>query len=89
MDFQWDPKKAAANLQKHGVDFADAVGVLFDDLALTIDDEHSAEERFITIGADPLNRILVVIYTWRGDAIRIISARLATAAERKLYQERR
>ena len=87
MDFQWDPRKAAANLQKHGVDFADAVGVFFDDFALTIDDEHSAEERFITIGADPLNRILVVVYTWRSDVIRIISARKATAGERNLYQE--
>lgn len=89
MDFQWDPKKAATNLQKHGVDFADAVGVLFDDFALTIEDEHALEERFITIGTDPLNRILVVVYTWRGDAIRIISARPAEATERNLYQERR
>ncbi len=87
-DFQWDRRKAAANLEKHGVDFADAVGVFFDDWALTIDDESSAEERFITVDADILNRILVVAYTWRGDAIRIISARKASARERKQYEER-
>ena len=87
MNFEWDPEKAAANLEKHGVDFADAVGVLFDDFALTLDDEHPSEERFVTIGTDPLNRILVVVYTWRGDTnIRLISARKATASERRSYE---
>jgi uncharacterized DUF497 family protein len=89
MEFEWDPKKAVANLRKHGVDFADASGVLFDDFALTIPDEHSEEERFVTIGADPLNRILVVVYTWRGATIRIISARKADAKERRDYEEQR
>ena len=89
MDFEWDPDKAAANLEKHGVDFADAVGVLFDDFALTLDDEHPTEERFITIGADPLNRILVVVYAWRRDTtIRSISARKATTSERRSYEAR-
>ena len=87
MDFQWNPRKAAANLQKHGVDFADAVGVFFDDLALTIDDEGSAEERYVTVGMDSLGRILVVVYTWRGKAIRIISVRKADTTERKQYEE--
>jgi hypothetical protein len=87
MDFQWDARKAAVNLQKHDVGFADAVGVFFDDLALTIDDEGSAEERYVTVGMDPLGRILVVVYTWRGKAIRIISARRADAGERKQYEE--
>lgn len=87
MDFEWDPKKAAENLRKHGVDFADAVGVFFDDFALTIDDEHATEERFVTIGTDPLNRILVVVYTWRVENIRIISARRADARERRYYEE--
>ena len=87
MDFEWDPEKAAANLEKHGVDFADAVGVLFDDFALTLDNEHPTEERFVTIGSDPLNRILVVVFTWRGDTtIRLISARKATASERRSYE---
>ena len=89
MDFEWDPGKAAANLEKHGVDFADAVGVLFDEFALTIDDEHATEKRYVTIGTDPLNRILVVVYTWRGDTIRIISARKAEAQERRFYEEDR
>ena len=88
MRFIWHEPKRQANLKKHGVDFADAVGVLFDELAITIVDENPAEERFISIGVDPLNRILVVAYTWRGDTIRIISARKATAAERKGYIER-
>lgn len=85
MKFEWDPLKAADNVRKHGVDFADAVGVLFDEMAITIVDANQAEERFVTIGADPLNRTLVVVYTWRADRIRIISARRATRAERKKY----
>jgi len=87
MDYEWDSNKARANLRKHGIDFADAVGVFEDELALTIDDEHPEEERFITIGMDTLGRILTVIYTWRGEVIRIISAREATARERKQYEE--
>lgn len=85
MKFEWDSLKAADNVRKHGVDFADAVGVLFDEMAITIVDANQTEERFVTIGADPLNRILVVVYTWRADRIRIISARRATRAERKKY----
>jgi uncharacterized DUF497 family protein len=87
MDFEWDPVKAAANLQKHGVDFADATGVFFDDMAITILDDKASEERFVTIGADSLGRILVVAYTWRGELIRIISARKATVRERRQYEE--
>jgi uncharacterized DUF497 family protein len=89
MEFEWDAGKAAANLRKHGVDFADATGVLFDELAITILDEKAVEERFITMGMDPLNRVLVLVYTWRGDRIRIISARKATAWERRQYEEDR
>jgi hypothetical protein len=84
--FEWDPKKAEANLQKHGVDFADAVGVLYDEMAVTIEDEGATEERYITLGRDPLNRVLVVVYTWRGDTIRIISARKAEPRERRQYE---
>ncbi len=86
MTFQWDPHKAKANLQKHGVQFADAVAVFEDEAAITIADEHPDEERFITIGMDTLGQILVIVYTWRGDIIRIISARKATANERKVYK---
>jgi hypothetical protein len=88
MDFEWDHRKAAANLEKHGVDFADAVGVFFDDFALTMEDEGSVEERYVTVGMDLLGRILVVVYTWRSKAIRIISARKADASERRQYEER-
>ena len=87
MDYQWDANKSATNLKKHRVDFADAVTVFSDDFALTIPDDYPDEERFVTIGMDALGRILVVIYTWRGDSIRIISARKATNRERKQYEE--
>ena len=87
MDYQWDVNKSEANLKKHRVDFADAVTVFSDDFALTIPDDYPDEERFVTIGMDALGRILVVIYTWRGDSIRIISARKATNRERKQYEE--
>jgi uncharacterized DUF497 family protein len=73
MEIEWDGKKVISNLKKHGIDFADAVSVLED-------------ERAITIGKDFFNRILVVVYTWRGPRIRIISARKATTKEIKQYK---
>lgn len=87
MTYQWDNDKAAANLRKHGIDFADAVSVFADDLAITIPDERFDEERFITVGMDAFGRVLVVVYTWRGDEIRVISARQATRREREQYEE--
>lgn len=87
MDYQWDPKKAKTNLQKHGIRFADAVSIFADDRAITIEDEHSSEERFVTVGMDAFGRILVVVYTFREGAIRIISARKATAYEQRQYEE--
>ena len=87
MSYQWDPNKAKSNLKKHGVSFADAVGVFEDENATTIQDEHESEDRFVTIGRDFLRRILVVVYTFRGVVIRIISARKATAREKKIYEE--
>ncbi len=89
MTYQWDPNKAKSNLKKHGVRFADAVSVFEDENAVTIEDEHESENRFITIGRDILLRILVVVYTFRGHIIRIISARKATARERKIYEEQK
>ena len=90
MDYQWDPAKADLNWKKHGVDFADAVGVFEDDWALTFREEVvSGEQRLATVGTDFLSRILIVIYTYRGENIRIISARPATKAERGNYDERR
>jgi uncharacterized DUF497 family protein len=86
--FEWDPGKAAKNLAKHGVHFADSVAVFEDDLALTIRDPHLGdEERWITIGMDMLGRILAVVYTWRGEGIRLISVRPATPRERRQYEE--
>lgn len=86
--YEWDPEKARQNLQKHGVDFADAVASLEDDVALTQRDPGSeAEERFITMGMDPFGQLLVVVYTWRRERIRIISARKATSRERRQYEE--
>jgi hypothetical protein len=87
MTYQWDDDKATANLRKHGIDFADAVSVFSDDLAITIPDERFDEERFITVGMDAFSRVLVVVYTWRGNEIRLISARKATRRERKQYEE--
>jgi len=86
--FEWDPGKAATNLAKHGVHFADAVAVFDDDFALTIRDPYLGnEERWVTIGMDGLGRILVVVYTWRGEGIRLISARPATPREGRQYEE--
>jgi len=87
MSYEWDPNKAKSNFKKHGIKFADAVGVFEDENAITIEDDHEKEDRFITIGMDFLSRILVVIYTFRDIVIRIISARKATARERKIYEE--
>lgn len=85
VDFEWDDGKARSNQLKHGVDFADAVAVFRDDRALTIQDEHADEERFVTIGVDAFGRVLVVIYAWRGERIRLISARKATKYEQAQY----
>ena len=87
VDFAWDPRKAATNLSKHGVRFADAVTVFDDPLAVTIPEKSYDEGRFVTIGMDALGRILVVVYTPRPPVTRIISARMATRAERKDYGE--
>ena len=90
MDYQWDPDKADLNYRKHGIDFADAVGVFEDEWALTIKQEIvKNEQRFASIGKDFIGRIVVVVYTYRGDDIRLISARLATKSERNAYEQRR
>jgi uncharacterized protein len=88
-DAEWDPRKAAANVNKHGVDFADAATVLYDERAVTIRNDDEEEERYVTIGQDALGRVLVVVYTWRGDRPRLISARRATAQERRQYEDKR
>ncbi len=89
MLFEWHGKKAAANKKKHGVSFEEATTVFTDVLSLTIPDPlHSGEEeRFVIIGRSSQQRVLVVVHTDVGKHIRIISARLATAHERKRYEE--
>lgn len=88
MTIEWDLNKARSNLKKHAVSFPDAAEVLHDDYALTIEDSSSDEQRYITIGQDALGRVLVIVYTWRQDVLRLISARKATARERAQYGER-
>ena len=85
---EWDPKKAAANLKKHGIDFADAAIALEDPNALTVEDPGHGEQRFKTLGLDPFLRILLVVHASReGDVIRIISARKADKSEIAQYFE--
>ena len=89
MNFEWNPRKAQVNLQKHGVSFSEAGTVFGDDLAVTVPDpDHSDEEdRYITVGWSNRGRLLMVSHTDRGDKIRIISARELTPRERKVYEE--
>lgn len=89
MVFKWDPKKAAVNLKKHGIDFYEAATVLDDPLSTTFpDEEHSAfESRFLSIGMSSGGRLLVVAHTEKGEVIRIINARTATPRERRFYEE--
>lgn len=85
---EWDSGKARLNSRKHGVSFADAVASLEDEGALTMRDPYPGEEaRWVTMGLDALGRVLVVVYTWRGESVRLISARKATAGERRRYEE--
>ena len=84
--FEWDKAKARQNEIKHRVSFADTFGVFEDPNALTLDEQYRREERRVTIGMDSFGRVLVVVYTWRGDSIRIISARKAVRSEVKLYE---
>ena len=84
--FEWDRSKAKQNEAKHGISFADTFGVFEDPNALTLDQNIDNEERFVTIGMDGFGRLLVVVYTWRGENIRIISARTAMRAEVRQYE---
>ena len=89
MRFEWDRRKARRNLIRHGVSFEEASTVFRDPLSATAEDPHHSldEERFITFGVSARGRLLVVATTERGDTIRIISARPATASERAIYEE--
>lgn len=91
MNLEWDPRKAKSNYRKHGVHFAETEPIFEDDLALTISDDESDphEPRFISIGMGATARIIVVVYAYRGEKIRVISARLAEPHEQKVYEENR
>ncbi|MEH2044377.1 BrnT family toxin [Nostoc sp.] len=89
MEFEWDESKATANLTKHGVSFEEAKTVFNNMLAVIFDDEaHSVgEKREIIIGHSRNNRLLLISFTERSNAIRIISARLVTPREREDYEQ--
>ena len=88
MRFEWDRDKAKRNRTKHEVSFDEAVSMFYDPLSATFEDlEHSiAEHRLITVGYSSRGCLLVVSHTDRGGRLRIISARLATAHERKRHE---
>jgi uncharacterized DUF497 family protein len=89
--FEWDPRKAEANLRAHGVSFAEAVTVLEDDFALTRDDPAAGDEaRFITLGLSNAANLLVVVYAYREpDVIRVISAWKGNQRQRQSYEKSR
>jgi uncharacterized DUF497 family protein len=84
--FEWDETKANQNMLKHGISFADTFAAFEDPTAVTVEDFQRGEQRYITIGMDAFGRILVVVYTWRGENIRIISARKAVRYEVRQYE---
>ena len=88
MFFNWDPRKAAANLKKHGVSFSEATEVFGDDFSSCVPDPDNShgEARFLMFGTTLAGGALVVSFTEDSDSIRIISARRMTAAERKAYE---
>jgi len=89
--FEWDPGKAAANHRKHGVSFDEAATAFADPFGIVVDDpRHSADEtRVVLLGHSESSRVLAVMFTERGDRIRLISARKATRREHRHYEEGR
>jgi hypothetical protein len=87
VEAEWDEGKARENERKHGVVFLQAASAFDDELAITRRYDRAGEERFTLIGMDDLGRVLFVVYTWRGNRLRVISARLATSAEMRRYRE--
>ncbi len=88
MPAEFDPKKDAANLKKHGVSLSEGDGVLNDPLALSVEDDFAqGEQRFVTIGMNVFGSLMVVVYTHRGDNARIISVRKADPKERRAYEK--
>ena len=89
MNIVWDTKKAALNIRNHGIEFSHAATALDDPMAVTIEDTRHGEQRFVTVGADIIGRILAVVYACSGEEeIRLISARKATPKERRIYEQK-
>ena len=88
MQVTWDPKKAESNFKKHKIRFPDAEMVLYDPFAMTLEEQVvAAQQRFVSIGSDAVGRVIVIVYSYRADTIRLISARKATPSERKQYEK--
>ena len=89
IQFEWDDSKNRVNKLKHGVSFEEASTVFRDVFSVTgSDPDHSfGERRFVTFGNSSRNRLLVIAHTEEDNSIRIISARLVTRQERKIYEE--
>ena len=88
MTAAFDPEKDATNLEKHGVSLSEADGVLNDPLALTIEDASAEDEqRFVTVGMNAFGAVLVVVWTPRGEEIRVISVRKTESKERRIYEK--
>ena len=88
MDIVWDSAKARSNYVRHGVRFSEVEQVFYDPSAFTVEDTSSSrEQRFVTLGGDGQGRILVVVYSYRGETLRVISARRASPGEVKSYEE--
>jgi uncharacterized protein len=84
---EWDPNQAATNLREHNVDFADAVGLFHDTNALTQEDPQAdGAPQFVTVGRDFLGRVLTIVFAYHDDRIRLLSARLATRCEQRIYE---
>jgi len=88
MEFEWDEDKRQRNLRDHKIDFKDALSVFFDPNAIDEEDiEIYTERRYRTIGMSREGELLFVVYTWRRDAVRLISARRAESHEKRKYHE--
>ena len=88
MSAEFDPKKDAANIKKHGVSLSEGDGVLNDPLALTVEDDAAeGEQRFVTIGMNAFGSLMVVVHSPRGSGSRTISVRMADPKERRNYEK--
>ena len=88
MHITWDSNKVEINFKKHRIRFSDAEAVLFDPLALTLEEHIVADEqRYVPVGSDAVGRIISIVHLYRADTIRLISDRKATPTERKQYEK--